>query len=259
MQAAPTLGILGGMGPAATAHFMKQLAASVEAKTDQGHPKTMLLSDPSIPDRTQAILRGTYEPLAPIRDGLLTLCGWGADLLAVPCNSAHYFINLVSEIIPAKIIDIVEVTLNKASAENPEGAWLAATDGTILGRMYQRRAAMMDYRLTLPPGDLQIIIQEAILAVKGRDLETSATLIARASRQLWNHEDIVIIQGCTEIPIAYDMTDLPPCRSISSVDALASACINELQKSSLTSENLQRRLANQGRGEPETQIPELNL
>src|SRR4051794_22481107 len=79
MQAAPTLGVLGGMGPAATAHFMKQLAASVEASTDQGHPKTVLLSDPSIPDRTQAILRGTYEPLAPIRDGLLTLCGWGAD------------------------------------------------------------------------------------------------------------------------------------------------------------------------------------
>lgn len=259
MQAAPTLGVLGGMGPAATAHFMKQLAASVEATTDQGHPKTMLLSDPSIPDRTQAILRGTYEPLAPIRDGLLTLCGWGADLLAVPCNSAHYFIDLVSDTIPAKIIDIVEATLDRASAANPEGAWLAATDGTVLGRMYQRRAAMMDYRLLLPPDNLQKVIQEAVHAVKGKDLETSATLIMEATRKLWILEDIIIIQGCTEIPIAYDMAGLPPNRSISSVDALASACINELNAFYSTSEDLQIRPAIEKRSEPDSQIQEQNL
>ncbi|WP_371648970.1 aspartate/glutamate racemase family protein [Streptomyces mirabilis] len=259
MQAAPTLGVLGGMGPAATAHFMKQLAASVEATTDQGHPKTMLLSDPSIPDRTQAILRGTYEPLAPIRDGLLTLCGWGADLLAIPCNSAHYFIDLVSDTIPAKIIDIVEATLDRASAANPEGAWLAATDGTVLGRMYQRRAAMMDYRLILPPENLQKVIQEAVHAVKGKELETSATLIAEATRKLWILEDIAIIQGCTEIPIAYDMAGLPPCRSVSSVDALASACVNELQAFSSASEKLQSRPAIEKRSEPDTQIQEQNL
>ncbi|MFF7954018.1 aspartate/glutamate racemase family protein [Streptomyces griseorubiginosus] len=253
MQAAPTLGVLGGMGPAATAHFMKQLAASSEATTDQGHPKIILLSDPSIPDRTQAILRGTYEPLAPIRDGLLTLCGWGADLLAVPCNSAHHFINLVSESIPAKIIDIVEATLNKASATNPEGAWLAATDGTVLGRMYQRRAAIMGYRLILPPDDLQKVIQDAVRAVKGADLETSAIAIKKATTQLWTIEDIAIIQGCTEIPLAYTMAGLPSHRSVSSIDALASACISELKAFS-TSEDQQTRSVEYKHSEPETNI-----
>ena len=87
------LGVLGGMGPAAAAEFLRQLAAKCQAATDQAHPVVYMIGDCEIPDRSTAIF-GKGESPAPVLEARLRqLCDMGAEVLAVPCNTAHYFID----------------------------------------------------------------------------------------------------------------------------------------------------------------------
>ncbi|MBR5183828.1 MAG: aspartate/glutamate racemase family protein, partial [Bacteroidales bacterium] len=85
MRPEKTLGVLGGMGPAAAADFMRVLAERTPATKDQEHPRTILYSHTAIPDRTSFLLGKGPDPTEYIKDGLNTLIGWGADYLCVTC------------------------------------------------------------------------------------------------------------------------------------------------------------------------------
>ena len=93
MRPDKTLGVLGGMGPAATADFQRVLAERTPAGTDQEHPRMIVYSHTITPDRTTFLLGKGPDPTEYIKDGLKTLIGWGADILCVTCNTAHYFID----------------------------------------------------------------------------------------------------------------------------------------------------------------------
>ncbi|MDD3917281.1 MAG: aspartate/glutamate racemase family protein, partial [Synergistaceae bacterium] len=101
------LGVLGGMGPAAAAEFLRLLAERAPVSSDQEHAITYLLSDPQAPDRSSAILGVGEDPTARLKDDLLTLTRWGATLLAVPCNTAHYFINRFRDELPVPLVHII--------------------------------------------------------------------------------------------------------------------------------------------------------
>src|SRR5215212_5749311 len=115
------LGVLGGMGPAATAEFLRLLVAYAPAERDQEHPKVFVLSDPGVPDRTAAILDGGEQPTPWLKKPFFTLADWGADLLAVPCNTAHFFIDQFGEKLPVPLVHIVEATLTEAKKRRPRG------------------------------------------------------------------------------------------------------------------------------------------
>jgi aspartate racemase len=134
------LGVLGGMGPAASAEFMRILAQRFPAKKDQDHPVVYLLSDASIPDRSTAITSGGEDPAPQIKADLNKLIEWGADVLAVPCNSAHCFINKFRDDIKVPFVHIVDATIAAAEKAAPQGAWMVATLGTIKAGLYQKRA-----------------------------------------------------------------------------------------------------------------------
>ncbi len=85
-----TLGVLGGMGPAAAAEFLRILARDAPAKNDAEHPRIFMISDPETPDRSDAIQGIGPSPADVIKRNLLQLARWGADVLAVPCNTAHF-------------------------------------------------------------------------------------------------------------------------------------------------------------------------
>jgi aspartate racemase len=85
-----TIGILGGMGPAATVDLFNRIVRTTPAKSDQEHIPILIFNDTSIPDRSQAILHGGADPLAPMQAGVDLLARMGADLIAIPCNTAHH-------------------------------------------------------------------------------------------------------------------------------------------------------------------------
>ena len=230
MRPEKTLGVLGGMGPAAAADFMRVLAERTPATKDQEHPRTILYSHTAIPDRTSFLLGKGPDPTEYIKEGLNTLIGWGADYLCVTCNTAHYFVDSFRDEIEKPIIHIVDETIRKCAEVSPKGAWLTATLGTMRTGLYQKHAAECGYNFRIPSEELQVEIHEATDIVKAGKHKEAGEKFRAIVEKLWEIEKLPVVGACTEIPICYANTGLDPEMGISSLEALADGCIRELYK-----------------------------
>lgn len=224
-----TLGVLGGMGPAACAEFLRILARDCPAHDDSEHPKIIMLSDPATPDRSDGLMGLGPDPLPVIRKNLFALAEWGADVLAVPCNTAHYFIDRFREELPVPLVHIVEATV-EAARELSQGncSWLLATDGTQKSLIYPMCAEKMRYHFLKPTQSQQDKVQRCVRLVKGGDLKMAGELMREVVQELWGERDVPVTMGCTELPLAYEASGLPSERQVSSLKALSDACIRVL-------------------------------
>lgn len=223
-----TLGIMGGMGPAATAEFLRILARDAPALCDQEHPRVLMISEPAIPDRTQAILGLGDDPTRMLRYGLERLIDWGAEVLAVPCNTAHHFIDRFRSELPVPLIHIIEETVEAARAESPEGAWLLSTSGTRKSGIYPACARRFGYTFFHPSDEQQERIQASLIQVKAGDLPGAGATLRAVVEDLWREKDALIVTACTELPLACAASGLPAEREISSLQALSDACLKFL-------------------------------
>jgi len=221
----PLVGILGGMGPAATGQFLLELTRATPASRDQDHLRSIIICDPSVPDRTEAILRGDDAPEAVIREHLFTLVDMGADLLAVPCNTAHVFIDRFAAELPVPLVHIVTATLDAAQEASPTGAWLTATRGTIATRLYQDAAEERGYTLHVP-GEKDIDALMGVIAlVKAGEMARAGARYMAIADSLFARIPVPALTACTELPLAFDASGLPSVRSVSSLTALARATV----------------------------------
>ena len=222
------LGVLGGMGPAAAAEFLRLLAERAPVSSDQEHAITYLLSDPQAPDRSSAILGVGEDPTERLKDDLLTLTRWGANLLAVPCNTAHFFIDRFKDELPVPLVHIVEETVRAATALSPKGAWLTATLGTMRSGLYQKEAEKQGYSFFIPPEEAQRQVQRSIELVKSGRKDEGGQLLRGAVKELWRERDLPVCAACTELPLAYDASGLPQEKTVSSLGALCEACLRRI-------------------------------
>ncbi|NLB83384.1 MAG: aspartate/glutamate racemase family protein [Synergistaceae bacterium] len=222
------LGVLGGMGPAATAEFLRLLTVRAPVSSDQEHPTIYMISDPAVPDRSSAIIGKGEDPTERLQMDLETLSNWGADILAVPCNTAHFFIDGFRDHLCVPLIHIIEETVDAADALNPEGAWLLATRGTMESGLYQKYAAKKEYSFFVPPLEVQEQVQRSIELVKENRLAEAGELLRPLVENLWREREIPICAACTELPLAYDASGLPGEKTVSSLQALCDACLREL-------------------------------
>lgn len=227
-----TLGVLGGMGPAATAEFQRLLAVKAPADCDQEHPRMIVYSHTVTPDRTTYLLGKGPDPEPYLLDGLQTLIGWGADLLAVTCNTAHHFIDRFLEegLIAVPVVHIVEETIRTCRDRSPEGAWLTATLGTMNTGIYQRHAEASGYCFRIPDAPMCERIHAVTDLVKAGRRAEAATQYRAIVDELWQVAKIPVVQACTELPMAWQDAGLPADMGISSLEALADGCIRELYK-----------------------------
>ncbi|WP_416446135.1 aspartate/glutamate racemase family protein [Leucobacter sp. HNU] len=115
-SSARVVGVLGGMGPAATADFYRKLVEATPARRDQDHLRTLIWSDPSIPDRAEAFLRGGPSPVRGLLAGARLLEESGADFIAVPCNTAHLFLGAVRRRAGIPVLDMIGSTVDEILA-----------------------------------------------------------------------------------------------------------------------------------------------
>ena len=102
------LGVIGGLGPMATACFMELVTGMTDAATDQEHLRMLVYSAPDIPDRTQFILgQSDRSPLPGIVEVGRALTAMGADVIAIPCMTAHYFHREIAGQVPARILNAI--------------------------------------------------------------------------------------------------------------------------------------------------------
>ena len=225
-----TLGVLGGMGPAAGAEFLRLLTALTPVARDQDHFPVILLSDPQVPDRTKALLGEGEDPSPKLLEDLLKLASWGADVLAVPCNTAHAYIDRFKDRLPVPLVHIVEETLREAASRNPAGGWLIATEGTLASGIYESRASRMGSLLRRPGEAEQAVVNDVIRMVKANRVEESARRFRPLAESLWKKASVPILTACTETPIAYAAAGLPPGMAVSSLEALAKGAVRALME-----------------------------
>ncbi len=227
-----TLGVLGGMGPAATAEFQRLLAEKAPAGCDQDHPRMIVYSHTVTPDRTTYLLGKGPDPEPYLLDGLKTLERWGADRLAVTCNTAHFFIDkfLSQGLLDVPVIHIIDETVRTCRERSPQGAWLTATLGTMKTGLYQEHGAASGYRFRVPDPAMQEKIHAVTDLVKAGRQEEAGARYKVLVEQLWAEERLPVVCACTELPVAWRRAGLPPEMGISSLEALADGCIRELYK-----------------------------
>ncbi|MFF4798858.1 aspartate/glutamate racemase family protein [Streptomyces sp. NPDC001351] len=217
-MSAPTteiIGILGGMGPAATADFYAKLVATTPGADDQDHLRTVIWSDPTIPDRTQALLGDGPDPTPWLLDGSRVLREAGATVIAIPCNTAHAFVPRIADHVGLPIVHMIGEVARYLGAMVPRlrTAGLLATTGTVRAGLYQDWLDRFGIRLVLPDDAGQDEeVMTAIRAVKSGVCDDATTaLLARAAQRLVEQGAQAVIAGCTEIPLGLpqDAVDVP--------------------------------------------------
>ncbi|BCJ32213.1 aspartate/glutamate racemase family protein [Actinocatenispora sera] len=201
----PVVGILGGMGPAATVDFYRKLVAATPAATDQEHLPVVIWSDPRVPDRTAALVGDGEDPTPVLRAGVAGLAAAGVRLLAVACNTAHAFVPPLAAAAGLELISIIDVTAQRLAATLPAGATvgLLATEGTVASRLYHDACAAVGLTVLVPEPAEQARVTAAIAAVKAGTADaTGAAALAEVLGTLRDAGAEAAIAGCTEIVLA---------------------------------------------------------
>lgn len=222
------LGVLGGMGPAASAEFMRLLTLKSPAGRDQEHPVVYLLSDSHIPDRGEAVSGVGPDPTDRLKADFEQLISWGSDVLATPCNTAHVFIDRFCDTLTKPYLHIVKETIKSCMNKSPQGAWLLATTATCGTGLYERHAAEMGYTFYKVTDEVQARVQSIVALVKAAKMEEAGSVMREVVEGLWKERDILVATACTELPLAYDASGLSAERNVSSLAALSDACLEYL-------------------------------
>jgi aspartate racemase len=229
INASGFIGILGGMGPLATADFFAKVIAATDAKTEADHVPLLIQSDPRIPSRPAAILRGGESPLPALLAGRDRLVAAGAAAVAMPCNTAHVWLRELRDGCAVPFLSIVDASCDEAEAKAQPGAviGLIGTEATLASRLFDTELEQRGFTPLLPHDDeLRKLVLPAIEQVKlGRAAEASARL-ERAVQALLDRGATTVILACTEIPLALDAIASPLRAScIDTNAALARACV----------------------------------
>jgi len=198
------LGILGGMGPAATVDFLAKLVRLTPARCDQEHIPLLLDALPQTPDRSAAILGPGPSPLPFLLAGLERLVAGGARVVVIPCNSSHHWFECLQKASAVPILHIADASI-AALAGLPAGAGpvvILATRGTLHSGFYQRRLEAAGYPWRIPEGDLQAELDAAIRGVKEGAPALAASALAGAWRDLAQAGAGAALLACTELPVA---------------------------------------------------------
>ncbi len=196
------LGVIGGLGPMATALFMQMVTEMTEAEVDQEHIEMLIHSCPQIPDRTSFILDHTKEDPKPemIRIGR-SLVMQGAELIAIPCITANYFYSELEEGICVPIINAIEETHTYLTARKIHSVGLMATSGTIESGLFQNAFASSECTLVLPSGERQQEVMHLIYKNVKANRPPQMELFKRVSNELRTNGAEVILLGCTELSV----------------------------------------------------------
>ena len=222
------LGVLGGMGPLASAHFMLRLTLLTPAERDQDHIPTVLWSDPRVPDRTQGKLEGGADPLPWLLRGVRGLRAAGCGGIAIPCNTAHgWYTEMAAEGVPIlHIVDAAAAELRKLTPDGVVG--VMGTAGTLAMRLYQERLERQGWRCITPTdAEMAAQVTPAIAAVKANRVADAYAPLAAVAQALAGRGARAVVLGCTEIPLGIQAG---PWQSlgvplVDSIDALALAAI----------------------------------
>ena len=199
------IGVIGGMGPLATADLFAKIVSHTDAKTDQEHPRVVIDSNTDIADRTEALLRGGDDPTPELIKSAKRLAGAGADFLVMPCNTAHCFYDAVAAAVEIPVLHMIALTRDALKSRGVSAAGLLATDGTVETGVYQSCFAGSGVALLTPaPADQAAVMDLVYNGVKAGDMEHGAPAFFRCCERLLARGAETLILGGTELPPVFE-------------------------------------------------------
>lgn len=226
----PLLGILGGMGPAATVDFQQRLLRSSPVTRDQEHIATLTWNHGAIPDRQLALNAQGESPVPALLSGLKTLEHAGVSKIAIPCNTAHFWHAQLQQHTHVEILNMIEITVQqvlKRSKPNSK-VGILATQGALTTQLYQNELTQSHIPFVMPSE--QAITQQlmpAVYAVKANQLEQAGVVFQQLAEDLLSQGAQSIILACTEIPLALHAIQSPLLKiSFDTTQLLANACVD---------------------------------
>lgn len=209
-----TIGIMGGMGPEATAYMYDLILKNTEASSDQDHIHVVINSYPQIPPRTDAILGKGPSPTPFLAEGIEALIAAGADFVVMPCITAHHFIPEVKEEISFDFVSLPEEAAGWAKdwILDLETAGILASSGTLESRLFHEAFEAHGISLISPENEGQTRLMEAIFGPQGIKAgytgEAPRETVVALARELIRRGAGAVIAGCTEVPLALRPEDL---------------------------------------------------
>ena len=206
-----SIGILGGMGPLATADLFRKIVTLTDAARDNDHIRIYIDDNATIPDRTAAILEGGPSPLPAMTESLRKLESCGADCLVMPCNTAHYFLPQLQSLTKVPFLSMLQATAAACRDQFPDAvAGVLATRGTLKAGLYQQALEDAGVPFQIPEEEeqdaLMRVIYDGVKAGKGPEVygaDMNAVVEALGRRGAG-----YFILGCTELPLAAEQMGL---------------------------------------------------
>ena len=207
-----TIGIIGGMGSFATAALFQKILQYSGVRTDAEFPRIFIDNNSFIPDRTAALVAGGTSPVPAIVESGRGLVSAGAQVLGMPCNTAHAFLPHITPQLPARFVNMVTETVGAIRTDYPRGTrvGILCTTGTRTSRLYDRALADVGMRMVNVDDAAQEIVMQAIYGadgIKSGNTEMPRQLLLQATESLMAQGTKVIILACTEIPLALTQSD----------------------------------------------------
>lgn len=203
------LGVIGGLGPMATAYYLELVVRMTDVKRDQDHPEIIVMDIPTIPDRTAYILGNSQEdPAQPMICLGKQLKQLGAGVIATPCVTAHYFHERLQEGIGLPVIHVIERTAALLGSKGIRRVGLMATDGTVRSGIFQQKLEQAGLETVLPSSEAQRGIMTLIYNQIKAGLPADMALFYRIRDSLRADGAEVVILGCTELSLLKKQQEL---------------------------------------------------
>ena len=224
------LGVIGGIGPLATALFFQRVVEYTKVASDQEHLDIDILNRPGIPNRTDYLLgiEGAPSFVPPMREAAQQLEAMGCQVLSTPCNTAHAELDAIAEgLTGARFVNMLDETAAFVKQLGVTKCAILATDGTIATRVYDKALAARGIAAAAPEGEDQklvmSIIYDQVKAGIAPDVEGFSALCQKMVAAGCDG----IILGCTElscvpVPVRCDGAPI-----VDALNVLAWRCVQE--------------------------------
>ena len=221
-----TLGILGGMGPAASAKFYSLITDFTKADKDQDHLNIILRSTPTIPDRSAFILdESDINPFEKIRSEICAHAEAGSEIIAVACNTAEYFYSKLQNIIAVPILPISKIAVSYAKHLGYRRIGILATQGMCKAGLYQTACCEYGLEYKLPSAKNCEILNEIIYNYIKKALPIPDIFVTDIAEELYLYGCDCLILGCTELSLMGDFFKKRNYNYLDSLETLAAKCV----------------------------------
>ena len=225
-----SIGIIGGMGSLATCDLFKKIINMTDAKSDQEHIHICIDCNTKIPDRTKAILGGGENPIPEMVRSGVRLQSMGADVLVMPCNTAHYFYDKITPFFDIPLLNMLKETVKEIKNRGIRKIGLLATDGTIQSGVYHTALADAGIDLITPSPIKQRSVMDVIYnGIKASNRNINLNEFYRTIDEVFEDGAEILVLGCTELPVAFELFHIER-PSIDPTSVLAAAAIRFVDK-----------------------------